>query len=124
MVTIAGTIRMVSRTETGIAGVFVIKMYKKLHKVTHSKSKCLLWRKKHQFINITITSAAIINSGIAIIVPIWNWILFSINVATVFIILVYVASVEATWTAAAIPCMQYLSLGHVNSLVPLKVFVQ
>ena len=120
MIAIAGTIRTVSRTGIGISRIFVIKMYKKLHRVAHSQhlltgstitveSKCLFWRKKHRFINITISSAAIINSGIAIIVPIWNWILFAINVATVFVIPVYVASIEATWTAAAIPCNAILA---------------
>ena len=115
MIVIAGTIRTVSRTGIGIPRIFIIKMYKKLHRVAHSQhlltastiaveSKCLFWRKKHRFINITISSAAIISPGIAIIVPIWNWILFSINVPTVFVIPVYVASIEATWTAAAIPC--------------------
>jgi len=115
MIAIAGTIRMISGTEIGIAGVFIIKMYKKLYRVVHSQylltgsiitveSKCLIWREKHWFINVTITSAAKIDSGITIIVPIWNWVMFSINVAIVFIIPVHVASIEATWTAPAISC--------------------
>ena len=55
MVTIAGTMRTVSRTGIGIAGVFIIKMYKKLHRVAHSEhvltgttiaveGKYLFWR--------------------------------------------------------------------------------
>ena len=115
MITIPWTIRTVCRAGIGIAGVFIIKMYKKLYRVTHSQhlltgstipveSKCLFWRKKHRFVSTTMTSAAIINSAIAIMVPIWNWILFFINVAAVFITTVYVASIEASWTAATIPC--------------------
>ena len=37
MVTIAGTMRTVSRTGIGIAGAFIIKMYKKLNRVVHSE---------------------------------------------------------------------------------------
>jgi len=37
MITVAGTIRTISRTGVCIAGVFIIKVYKKLYRVTHSQ---------------------------------------------------------------------------------------